>query len=308
MKKKFSTIRITFLLFCAIIGVRTLYYGLTEGFSLQRIQEKILFPGNFSLPPPSRQQFAQLQSCTKRRFLYLAKGSQAYAFISEDGNYVLKLFKCHHMRPAPSWFQEIPLPDSLAQYRDSLVARRDHRVSLALNSYKVAATTLRRECALIYAQILPSKQFSLPVTIRDGIGREYSIDLAAHGFALQQRADLVQISFRRWIAKNDMESAKKAIDSLVGVIVRRSKKEVQDSDPDLHKNAGLIGTKAVFIDIGSFHKNPKISSYDEMRSDMKKVFGKFSRWLSKESEELHAYLQERLESPWEGHRNIVATS
>ena len=95
-----------------------------------------------------------------------------------------------------------------------------------------------------------------------------------------------------------MESAKKAIDSLIGAVSRRSKKEVQDSDPDLHKNAGLIGTRAIFIDIGGFHKNPKISSHDEMHSDMKKVFSKFSRWLSEESKGLHIYLQERLENPY----------
>jgi len=299
MKTKLSTLRIALSLFCATIGVRALYYGLTEGFSVQRIQEEILFPGDFYLPSPLRPQIAQLQRCTKQRFLYLGKGSQAYAFVSEDGKFVLKLFKCHHMRGAPSWLQALPLPDSLAQYRDSLVTRRDHRVSLALNSYKIAATALLRECALIYAQILPSNQFSLPVTIQDGIGREYSIDLATYGFAMQLRSDLVQPSFRKWIAKGDMESAKKAIDSLVGIVSRRSKKEVQDSDPDLHKNAGLIGTKAIFIDIGSFHKNPKISSHDEMRFDMQKVFSKFSRWLSEESVELHVYLQEQLETPWE---------
>jgi len=299
MKKKFfPTIRITLTVLFLTIGVRALYYSCTDGFSLKRVQEQILFPGNFSLPPPSAQQLHSLQKATKQPFSYLGKGSQAYAFISKDRRYVLKLFKCHHMHRAPSWLQALPLPQALSNYRDSLVARRDHRVSLALNSYTIAATTLRNECALIYAQILPSQKFSLPITIRDGIGREYVIDLAAHGFALQRRADLVQPSFEKWIAQNDMESARKAIDSLVGVIALRSKKEVQDSDPDLHKNAGLIGTTAIFIDIGGFHKNPKIPSHNEMKRDMDKVFGKFGRWLSSRSTELHAYLQQRLEAPW----------
>jgi len=298
MKKKNPT-RIALIFICAAIGIRIIYYALTEGFSLERIRTTLVLSDELSLPPPSARKLSQLKSCTDQLFYYLKKGSQAYAFISEDGQYILKLFKYHHMQPAAPWFQAIPLPNSIREYRDSLVARREHRISLTLNSYKIAALSLRSECALAFAQIIPSKSYSLPVTIRDGIGREYAIDLADHGFALQRKADLIRSSFEKWIAKNDMDSAKAAIDSLVGIIAHRSRKEIQDSDPDLFKNAGLVGTTAIFIDIGGFHKNPKMTSQDEMKWDMDKVFRRFAVWLSENSEELHTYLQQRLESPWE---------
>jgi hypothetical protein len=202
------------------------------------------------------------------------------------------------MQPA-EWLQAIPAPGILQRYRDNLIHRRRYRIELTLTSYKLAIEDLVQECALIYAQVLPSQAFSLPVTIKDAIGRRYTIELSQHGFAIQKRAQLVIPSFDRWIKDGNLPQAKQAIDSLVALIAQRSSKGVQDSDPDLHKNAGLIGSSAVCIDIGSFYANPSISSPTEMKCDMKKIFHRFSEWLLKRSPELHHHLQSRLDSPEE---------
>ncbi len=289
-------LRIALLFFLCIFLTRTIYYALTEGFCLSRIETPITFSGDLSVQPPSKSTLETLTAITNQPFRYLKKGSQAYAFVSEDGRYVLKLFKFHHMQPA-EWLQNIPLPEALGRYRDDLVRRRRYRIERTLTSYKLAATTLLQECGLLYAQILPSKEFSLPVTIVDSLGRTYTIDLSQHGFALQKRAALVLPSFERWIAQGDIAQAKCAIDSLVALIAARSVKGIQDSDPDLHKNAGLIGHSAVLIDIGSFYRNPDISSPPEMQQDMRKVFNRFSEWLSARSPALHVHLQSQLEAP-----------
>ncbi len=283
--------------FCTFL-TRTTYYALAEGFCLKRIEAPISFQGDISVKPPSKSTLETLSSITHQHFRYLKKGSQAYAFISDDGHYVLKLFKLHHMQPA-EWLQTIPAPGVLQRYRDNLIRRRKYRIELTLTSYKLATEKLLQECGLVYAQVLPSPEFSLPVTIVDAVGRRYSIDLSQHGFAIQKRAELVIPSFERWIKDGDFQQAKSAIDSLVALITARSIKGVQDSDPDLHKNAGLIGTKAVLIDIGSFYANPSIADPTEMQRDMKKVFNNFYEWLSKRSPSLADYLKAKLESPEE---------
>ena len=83
---------------------------------------------------------------------------------------------------------------------------------------------------------------------------------------------------------------------MIGLIKLRSSKEIQDTDPDLHKNAGLIGTTAIHIDIGGFHKNPSIHTQEAMKSDMKKIFDRLLSWLRPRSNELYIYLKERIDT------------
>ena len=281
---------------CVVLCARIAYYAMTQGFSLSRIEAPVSFPNNLSVPPPSEATLQKLSSIAHQQFRYLKKGSQAYAFVSEDGLYVLKLFKLHHLQNA-NWLLSIPALGPVQRYRDSLIERRNYRINLTLNSYKIAAERLPSECALVYAQIMPSSSYSLPTVIRDAIGRTYEIDLARHGFALQRHCDLVIPCFEQWIRNHDLEKGKEAIDSLVALIAQRASKGIQDTDPDLHKNAGLINGRAIFIDIGSFYESPALSQKEEMKTHLKKVFSHFLSWLVHRSPELADHLTQRLENP-----------
>jgi hypothetical protein len=216
--------------------------------------------------------------------------------LSDDGKYVLKLFKFYHLQ-SPEWLLSIPLPQFAARYRNELVRRRKDRIVLTLNSYKIASERLQPECGLIYTQILPSTAFSLPATLKDANGRVYTVDLAQYGFTVQKKISLVLPSLEQWIQNGQIDTAKNAIDSLVSLITSRSRKGVQDLDPDLHKNAGLIGTCAVHIDIGSFFLNPDICSPEEIRRDSRKIFSSLHAWLKKRSPELTDHLESRLSTP-----------
>lgn len=295
--QKFSFLaRISIIIFVSTLLIRPLYYYTTEGFALNRIEVIIPHDPLLELPPPSENQLNQLTLITKQPFHYLKKGSQAYAFISEDGKYILKLFKFHHMRPL-TWVSKIPLPQAIARERDFLLLRRDLRTKRSLNSYKIAALHLQDECGLLFTQILPSSSYTLPVHIEDRLGRKYCIDLSHYGFAIQHRLNLVMPSLQKWINEKKMDEAKKALSSLIGLMVHRSKKGIQDADPDLHKNAGFIGSTAVNVDIGSFFENAHIAQTNQMRPDIQKTFLKLVVWLSSRSPELAAYLSEKLKTP-----------
>lgn len=289
-------IRVGIFIFGATLFIRPLYYYLTEGFSLKRVEVTIDRDPALTVQPPSQKELDALSLITSQRFRYLKKGSQAYAFISEDGKYILKLFKFHHMH-SMQWLRSIPMPSFMQQKRDTLIDHREQRISLTLHSYKIAHEKLSSECALIFTQILPSTAYSLPVTIVDPIGRTYSFDLAQHGFALQHRANLVLPALRHWIQKGKIDEAKQALTSLIGLFVLRCKMGIQDIDPDLHKNAGFLGSTAVHIDIGSFLENDRISTKEKMVPDIQKAFKKLSKWLEGKSPELTSFLEEKLQDP-----------
>ncbi len=231
-------------------------------------------------------------------FVYLKKGSQAYAFQSQSAPYILKLYKCHHLQPA-DWLYRVPFPQFLHEWRKKLINRRQYKLELAISSFSIAQKSLKNECGIFYSQVLPNSTYAAQATIIDGARRKYQLNLANYGYALQRKAQLVYPSLSKWIQSGDIQSAKKAISSLIGLMAARSKKGIQDSDPDLHKNAGLVGTTAIFIDIGSFHRNPKISDQNEMKRDIQKISTNLLSWLETKNNELYEYTQSLLETPWE---------
>jgi len=291
--KKFPTLFHLLWIIVIVIAIRASFYAASDGFSLYKIKNTFEVSDEWKLPPPTKSEREVLADISKKPFHYLAKGSQAYAFINDDNEYVLKLFKCYHLTPV-HWLEQVPLPQSVHEWRTQTIDKRQKKIDDTLKSYKIAATILKKECGILSMQILPSPSFHQEVVIVDSIGRHYTIDLANYGFIVQKKAALVYPSLTDWIKANDMQSAKNAIGSIVDLIERRSKKGIQDSDPDLHKNAGLIETQAIFIDVGSFHKNPEAKNKSVYGPDLLKITNNLKNWLTTQSPELAEHLEKEI--------------
>ncbi len=279
----------------AVIALRASYYMLTDGFSVSKIENTFPITSEWELAPPTPKEQKNLHTICSQPFHYLGKGSQAYAFLSEDKQYVLKFFKCYHLKPV-RWIEKLPLPEPLAKSRDAALDKRYKKISSTLESYKIAAKYLKEECGLIAMEILPTQGINQEVSLTDKIGRKHTLNLSDYGFILQRRADLIYPKLSHWIAVHDLDSAKKAIHSIITLIVQRSKKGFQDSDPDLHKNAGLIGTQAILIDLGSLHANPEAKKREVYIQDLYKITNRLREWLEKQSPELADYLKQEIES------------
>jgi hypothetical protein len=283
-----------------VVAARGSYYLLSDGFSVSKIKNTFPVTAEWQLPAPGPKEQKLLSSICAEEFRYLGKGSQVYAFISQDNQYVLKLFKCYHMKPV-DWIAKIPLPQSLDTSRAIALEKRYKKVATSLQSYKIASKLLRRECELISVEILPTAAIDQEVTLYDKMGRKHVINLGDYGYIMQKRADLIYPKLSYWIAHGDLDSAKKAISSMVALIVERSRKGIQDSDPDLHKNAGLIDTTAVFIDLGSFHMNPEAKTEALYTGDLLKISNRLREWLEKQSPELAVHLEHEIKNASKSH-------
>jgi hypothetical protein len=281
-----------FFIFLSLLATRAIFYSLSDGFSLTRIvntfQEE-------AIKTPTENEKLLLQNICSSPFIYLNKGSQSYAFLSQDGQYVLKLFKCYHLKPV-KWLEDLPLPSFLDSPRNSALERRKKKRELTFSSYNIAYNMLKDECGLIYLQLTPSPSLQQEITITDKIGRTYTINLGTYGFMIQKKVDLIFPKLEFWISHHKEKEAKAFLASLVDLIVTRCQKGIQDQDPDLHKNAGCIGTRAVFLDVGAFHLNDEAKKREACLQDIKKVTQKLSTWLEKRSPELHSYLQSYIEN------------
>ncbi|HXF28460.1 MAG TPA: hypothetical protein VN457_01300 [Chlamydiales bacterium] len=280
-------------LFLALVSLRVSYYWQSDGFSLGRIENS--FPKQYELARPSEEKLSLLKTICEQHFSYLGKGSQAYAFQSADGKYVLKLFKSYHLKPVP-WLENLNVPAFLDTYKRFHIKRRKQRAKLALESYKITHNLIPDECGCLFLQIVPSSYFHQPVTFTDKIGRTMTIDLAKHGFMVQKKADLLFPTIARLVQEKKMADAKTLIHSIVNLIVVRSKKGIQDQDPDLHKNCGCIGLEAQFIDVGSFHTNEKAKNPEVYVNDLKKISRRLRLFLEGVSPELVQALDQELQA------------
>ncbi len=280
--------------FVVLILARIVFYSMTDGFSLKRIQfPKIAYtPSN----PPNQTELSLLQDAFKQPYFYLAKGSQAYAFESEDKQYILKLFKCHHWNDG-SWAENLPLPERLQNWLNSLVKRRRDKIANTRNSFRIVKDKLTSECGVFYIQDTPAQSYDLTVTIIDRAGRRHLINPYELGFALQKKATLVFPTLESWAKSQELDKIKNSIESMIALMYRRCQKGIYDSDPDIHKNAGLLGERAIFIDIGSFHEKEQIRQSSSTIYDIQKSLKSLIPWVQKNAPSLEPFLTKALHHP-----------
>ena len=264
-KKKFVFSYVFFILI-ALIATRAIYYSFSDGFNRSRIENTFPREG-LENSPITEEKLELLKTVFAQPFHYLGKGSQAYAFASQDNRYVLKLFKCYHLKPV-DWLHKLPLVGYFDNYRHEQITRRDKKLQATLASYKIARDIIPQECAILYMQIVPSHNFSVNATFTDKIGRSHTINLADYGFVLQRKATLIFPTLDSLIRQGQEKKAQAIIRSILDLMVKRSVQGIQDQDPDLHKNAGIIDDKVYCIDIGGFHTNEGIKNPQTMKSDI----------------------------------------
>ena len=136
--------------------------------------------------------------------------------------------------------------------------------------------------------------FKKKLQIEDNLGIKYSIDLNTSKFLLQKKAELIIPKLKSLIEKKDIEQAKQCLDSLLSLIVQRSKKGFADIDSNIETNFGFVGNQAVVIDAGSFiqddfHKIPHIYKNEILCETFK-----LKLWLEKHSPDLLNYFTDRL--------------
>ena len=192
-----------------------------------------------------------MQELFSQPFTFLNSGLECYAFLSQDKQIVLKVFKHHYIRQAELVAQLLPLP-----YFKKIRQDKIERMAKTFASCKIAYEELKEETGLLYMH-LNKTSLQLPtITLIDRLDIKHQVALDGVQFMVQKRADLLDAILENNMAKYDLEGAKKHIHALVALIVDRCKKGVADRDPILDRNFGFLEDRAIVIDVGSFSKNP----------------------------------------------------
>ena len=293
------------------IGLQQLIEMKTLGFCLQKIQADDLSSQQaWEVPPLTEEQ--EIKSLFSQPYHLMGVGSECFAFVSEDGQAVIKFFKLDHARPVyfnKGLFVEdhsafagtishhpltrVVLPAPFHHWLQRFLGIREFRIQRTFNSIKLAYDELKEETGLLYLHLNPTEHFHQKLTLYDGNGIRHQVDLDSARFCLQKRAVPLEKHFARLHKEHQAEEARKSIDSLIDLILSRCQKGFADRDA-FNKNFGFIGNQAIEIDTGSFHKDIRMRQPWLYKQELFYATLELQSWLKKHYPEMLTYLEERV--------------
>lgn len=212
--------------------------------------------------PRGSEETAEIAPLLQQRFYYLSQGSQMYAFVSQDGKTVLKLFKARHDKP----YKWTRLFEKMKE-KDWKQSRNKWKLKFqnSCRRYRLAFMDLNEETGLIF---LHFSQTTVPLLVSLTDRYTHSIDLSKYPFILQKRAVLAS----EYIRKNPQ-----ALHDLKEFFVARTHKGYSDPRQTLSINYGFVEGKPIQIDPG------KIERFEgDPQEEIQKIHKNIDRWALRE--------------------------
>lgn len=228
-------------------------------FSSARITSTFSYNPDLAIEEPK--DLHRLKSIFQQRFKYLAVGSQSYAFVSEDGKYVIKFFIMKHLIPRIS---DLWSPEKIEHRRENLLS--------IFNAHKLAYEELREDAGLIYIHLNKSDHLKTQLSVVDRLGRTHSIDLDKVEFVVQEKAELIFTRLKKLLNQKNPEKIKQCIDATLQLVQRRIERGISDHDKAVKHNYGFIGDRPIHLDIGRIEKvcKPK---------ERERIAERINKWL-----------------------------
>lgn len=214
----------------------------------------------YSEIPKGSEETVAILPYLNQKYTYLGEGSQMYAFLSEDKETVLKIFKAHHKRPV-----------SLSRFlknlgkKDQNQSQQKWRIKFqdTCRRYRMAMADLQEETGLIFLHFCESP-LALPVTLHYKSNSE--IDLSKHPFVLQKKA----IPTKQYLKKHP-----EAISIMKDFFTHRMEKGYSDPRQSLSSNYGFLDGKLIQIDPG------KLEPFEgDVDQEIERIHTKIDHWLA----------------------------
>lgn len=245
---------------------------------------------NLSVTPS---QLAFVNIITQQPFRYLNKGVQAYAFISQDGDYVVKFFQHHRLREKA--FFENPVEYIFnSSFRAKMSQKKNLKDEL-FESTKLAFEMIPEESGIIYAHLNRTHDQLRGIRIVDGSGIAHKIRPDGVSFILQRKATYILPTITTLMKKGDVATAKMRLDQVFALLLDLAKKGIVDGDYALirNNNIGFSKDRCIYIDTGHISYNPQLNVKEQMEYEFGTRLAPLYEWLAFTYPELATYYQEQ---------------
>lgn len=260
-----------------LFGLCFLAWKRTDGFR----SSAITFSSDKTFPILQTDPPDNLTGILAQKFRYLGRGRQAFVFVSEDNQYVIKFFNFHHFY----------YPFGL---KPPFLKDKTKRLDLTFSSYQLAFDKLPEETALIYVHLRQGAvkqrpKFKTKMQLINPVGVPIEIDLNQTYFVVQKKAAPFFGHLTDLAKEKNLPAG---IDAFLQTIITRLNAKILDDDLDSGKNYGFLEGRAVNFDAGRLIEQkelPREMFVSELRKSTKMLF----RWLKDNYPEQSAYLKRR---------------
>lgn len=171
-------------------------------------------------------------------FHFLGSGNQAYAFVSEDQKYVLKLFKFHCLKD---------LPAKRDRLKQGLLVAKDHANS----------------SGIIFVHFPPTPAGQVHLT--DKAGRKHDLLLDKLVFVIQEKARPLGSILKDHFNRGDTGGAKSKLAKLFTMFRENLEQGVYDQDHNVIANTGFVEERPMRIDFGKLTIDHSIDTEQELK-------------------------------------------
>lgn len=272
------------------LGLLKIYDKCVDGFYISRIYGFLPYDSSFDLKY-EQSDLEKAQSALNHSFHYLSSGSQCFVFVSDDGQYVLKLFKNYRWK-TPYIFKVLPNISFFSRMKERLCNKKTIGITKTYHSAKLSYTELKKKSGLIYLQLNTHPQKSKNIILYNRLKKKYILDISQVPFALQFYAKPVSQVLLSYKKANDLDNAKKCIDQLINYALQRRTLNITDSDPHFINNFGYINNQPISLDIGGLLIDPKKDHYYFYTKELQKMSDKIIPWAHRNYPELEPYIKQ----------------
>lgn len=284
MRRSFAYTFVT-LAFLLSICIYSTCIKRTKGFSYAKIHSRYAYDHRWDFGPPSETQEALLDQIDNQPFKILGSGKECYAFVSDDGEIVVKFFKQKHMR-TQYILNYLPLSKRIQTLRSEKINNHQAKRKSLYQSYQIAYERLPEETGVLYLHLTKTKHLNRTILLKISDRKNLRLKLDDMEFLVQKRADSIFTTLTK-----HPEKGKELIGSIIGLIKARSAKGIGDNDINCARNLGVIGGKAMQIDVGEFY--PSVSNLG-LEDDLKAATSDLYLFLQKNHPELVPYLEAQI--------------
>src|SRR3989344_5564201 len=188
----------------------------TDGFSENAIQGKLFAEVEERAP-------SEVLHALHQPFRYFAKGRQAFVFVSNDEQYVLKFFNKKYLQVP--WYAFF--------YRDKERIKREIRNTFYRDSYRIAKAVFGEEILYLH---LGASQDLPKVEIIDRASGAMCLDLNRTPFVLQRKGILLYDYLEEVYEKEGIRGIERWMEVFLKAVAARIGKGLGDGDSDVDPN------------------------------------------------------------------------
>lgn len=189
----------------------------------------------------------QVTKILQQPFTFLGSGNQSYAFLSQDGKYVLKLMKIYQTQNEPQKLKRL------------------------INGFQVAYQYDQKHTGILYIHLKPTHFSDFSVNLTDKAGRKHKLDLNPLLFALQLKAVPTNQIITKHLKNGEIQAARVKLEAILTMMQEEHQMGVLDKDHNIWHNTGFIGDKPIRIDVGKLELSPEMKKPEISKNEIDKV-------------------------------------